>query len=411
MNSRCCGKFLGILVLSLFVVGCGDAAGALQSPGSSGVPSADTGNLSGNAGKTGVQAGPELEIGVSEQWARLIEPSDAYSIYTPIAGQGIVAYSAVNQDSDLVVYVFDQKTGDKLWDGWSEEVRYGGGIAIGDEMLYLGNGGQLFAFGLRDGLLKWDINVGLDACHDCTNPFWPVFHNGTVFATFGDVVVAIDAAKGSEIWTTKLLGDLEDNSTIAIDDDVVAVGRQDSLDALDAKTGKQLWSQNLGNLNSSSPMVSGGTVYICYRNAARFIAYDAKTGDQRWSNTAEECGRSVVTADLVLIEMGGTIHKFDVKGGEEKGQIEEYEQAGSSCALAISADTIYGCATNNLIGYNIENGKESFRVSVGNDFCYYDGCFSIWSRPFVLDGMAFVMSKSPPSDSRTSYALFGIGVP
>ena len=111
----------------------------------------------------------------------------------------------------------------------------------------------------------------------------------------------------------------------------------------------------------------------------------------------------------MLIEVGSTIHKFNVENGEEQGQIEEYGQEPSTCPLVVSENTIYGCQETDLIGYDIQDGDETFRVLVGEDDCTVSGCYGLWARPFVLDGEAVVMSKAPDSDYSTMYKLIGIG--
>ena len=128
----------------------------------------------------------------------------------------------------------------------------------------------------------------------------PIVHNGIIFlAHVGNIVQAIDAAKGELVWENRIGPDLSTGQgairSLALYEDNVYVATTDArLVALNARTGKNVWETRIadsskGYNNSSGPIIVDGKVIEglggCdrYKESGCYIsAYDARTGKQVW---------------------------------------------------------------------------------------------------------------------------------
>ncbi|MBN8218263.1 MAG: PQQ-like beta-propeller repeat protein [Spirochaetes bacterium] len=137
-----------------------------------------------------------------------------------------------------------------------------------------------------------------------------------------DVVLALDAKSGKEIWRFAYADAGKPNygycrSTPAYDNGkVYTLSRLGLLHCLDAKTGKPAWSVNILQkfggrqpqwLQSLSPLIDGNRVIVCPGGSANPVALDKETGNVLWQGTVGEQGKlsAVSYATPVIAEING----------------------------------------------------------------------------------------------------------
>jgi outer membrane protein assembly factor BamB len=147
--------------------------------------------------------------------------------------------------------------------------------------------------------------------------------DGRVYTLFADaedeLVVALDAATGKELWRHRLDAKYFDGqgngprSTPTVDAGTVyAFGARAKLAALDAASGKVLWTQDLKKAFgarppqwgvSASPRVVGDLLLVDAggRDGASIVALDRRSGVVKWTAGSDLAGYSVP----LVVEIGG----------------------------------------------------------------------------------------------------------
>ena len=125
-----------------------------------------------------------------------------------------------------------------------------------------------------------------------------------------ELLVALDAGTGKEVWRVVVDTDREDNqgggprSTPAVDDgQVFALGARGKLVAVGARDGEVAWRHGLREEFgatvprwgvSTSPLVEGGLLLVGAggRSGESILALDKRTGEVRWTSYADKPGYS-----------------------------------------------------------------------------------------------------------------------
>jgi outer membrane protein assembly factor BamB len=145
--------------------------------------------------------------------------------------------------------------------------------------------------------------------------FVPAVMDGIVYGGHNVLVVAIDAARGTQLWDSPL-GQI--NTSVAASDGAIYYGSQDgNLYALNAKTGAFLWSFNTGVSIWCSPAVAKGVVYVG-SDSGYLYAIDATTGSLRWKYPANGGIRSAPSLANGVVYFGGAegnIYALDAASG------------------------------------------------------------------------------------------------
>ncbi len=155
--------------------------------------------------------------------------------------------------------------------------------AVGDTV-YLGesteSGAQLRALATGDGADRWMRSLDAAKLRGT-----PAVADGVVFATAsaaqGDsgIVVARDAADGSEVWTTPV--DAGVRAAPAVQDGTVYVQADDGrLLTFDAETGEMGWTTRLGDAGASAPALTENRLIGLVKNS--LVGIDLATGDRAW---------------------------------------------------------------------------------------------------------------------------------
>jgi serine/threonine-protein kinase len=129
-----------------------------------------------------------------------------------------------------------------------------------------GGGGAVAALELATLKIKW---VRSTAAADATGKreillCSPAVVDGLVYiGTEHGEFLAIDAEKGTDVWTAKTGGAIRSSAAVSTADGIVCVGSDDGkLHGFDAKTGAGKWAFATGGKVQSSPCPSAGVVYV-----------------------------------------------------------------------------------------------------------------------------------------------------
>jgi serine/threonine-protein kinase len=160
-----------------------------------------------------------------------------------------------------------------------------------------------------------------------------VADGGVYFVGAQSVAYALDAATGTERWTTSLAGVGEagngHNSSFAFADGklFVMAGR---LVALDAASGRMVWECEEATGFSSSPVIwrHEGKTYVIGGEGRHRLAVDAESGAVLWKVPAGGPATPAIHGDLMAVAQGDglTAYRLSLKGAEK---IAETEKGGS----------------------------------------------------------------------------------
>lgn len=198
------------------------------------------------------------------------------------------------------LWAIDAQTGRKLWVAHAPLGGYGFGLAVANEMVYVG-GSQV---------------VGAS----------PVY--------------AYDAATGALVWRTKTGGAIDPTPTVA--SGTVYVGSGDSLlYALDAETGHVKWTADSGGSEVSSAAAANGTVYVGSADG-NVYSFDAETGDELWVSPTEgsvtDSQATIVVKGVVYVGSANIEYAFDAITGE---RLWSYEMGGSARKQSVVDGALY----------------------------------------------------------------------
>ncbi len=158
---------------------------------------------------------------------------------------------------------------------------------------------------------------------------------GNRIFTMGDVggsqqLIAIDAASGKQLWTTKVGAPWVDQyggprGTPTVDGDLVyALGTEGDLVAVETATGKERWRRKLpadfgGQMMSmwtwsESPLVDGDRVVVTPgARSAALVALDKRTGKEIWRTAVPDLGpkgKDGAGYSSIVISNGGGVKQY-----------------------------------------------------------------------------------------------------
>ena len=207
---------------------------------------------------------------------------------------------------------------------------------IADNRLFvIDTDGQVSGFDAGTGALLWRKTIQLEGEGER-----PAFGGGVsvmagrVYATTGfGVVVAFDAATGTEAWRTRLPTPLR--AAPAVDAGRVFVTSQDGqLTALNADTGEQLWQANAtvepaSILGPGSPSVALDTVVSGFPSGELF-ALRVENGRTAWQDQLSRTGRTTALGALSGIAASPVI---------DRGRVFAIGHGGRMVALELATGT------------------------------------------------------------------------
>lgn len=152
----------------------------------------------------------------------------------------------------------------------------------------------------KDGFFGPDVRIRFDRL-----TAQPVVANGVIYALGADEsVVAIDAADGRRLWSTRLKsGAKQDKEAIGggvtYDNGKVFVGTGFGyVAALDARNGAELWREDTAAPVRGAPKIHNGRVFVITTESELF-SIDAATGETFWSHQAITETAQILTAPAI----------------------------------------------------------------------------------------------------------------
>lgn len=235
----------------------------------------------------------------------------AHPLFVPATGDGLIflaepdAITARQQDTGAVAWrvPFAAELAVPLvWDnGW---------------LIAAETSGSVLAFRAVDGDLIWRQQLE-QRVHAA-----PALAADRLYVALEDgLVVALDVAKGTRIWSRRLGG--PPNEMLATDDRIYVGSDDNYLYCLAASTGEVAWRWRTGADVIGAPVTDGARVYFVSRdNVLR--ALDRKSGAQRWKRALPgRPTRGVVRAGELLLVSGlaPKVSAFAMKDGAPAGEI------------------------------------------------------------------------------------------
>ncbi|MFZ7137024.1 MAG: PQQ-binding-like beta-propeller repeat protein [archaeon] len=185
---------------------------------------------------------------------------------------------------------------------------------------------------------------------------YPAVANGYVyFATLNDIVYAVDAITGEEVWNYEASGDFSESTSPTVIDKHLYIGSTENVYCLDALTGTKIWNNSqTGNAGRSSTAVANGAVYLSNMRGKLF-ALNASTGVQIWNATKGYFPTSPsVAGTAVFVSDSYSILGFNTSTGNVILNHTFYDPYGwEPSTAAIVNGVLYASVENELYAFGI----------------------------------------------------------
>lgn len=235
-----------------------------------------------------------------------------------------------------------------------------------------------------------------------------------------EVVVALDAATGRELWATPLTIAKYDNgydtgtdegpraTPACRDGKVYCTSALLRLACLDAATGKVVWAhdllkefggRNISWQNAASPLVDGDHVYLAGGGKGRsLLAFHKDTGALVWKTGDEKMTHATPVAatlhgvrQVIFLTQSGLV-ATDAADGKELWRHPFRFNVSTAAAPVVAGDIVY-CAAGYGVGagaVRVSKSGAAFEVyelwrKTGNEFANH------WSTPVAHDGHVYGM--------------------
>jgi outer membrane protein assembly factor BamB len=230
-------------------------------------------------------------------------------------------------------------------------------------------GGRIFAIDARDVVVALDAKSGRELWRNDVKPETELTHTygggvaaaaDRVYVTTGYAqVLALDAASGKEIWRQQVTAPVRGAPTVA-NGRVFAVTVDNQLQVLSTTDGHRLWTHNglpetAGLLGAASPAVEGDIVIVPYSSGELF-ALRAENGRPLWSEnlaTARPLGALSTLADIrgrpvidrgrvYAVSHGGRMVSIDLRTGDRVWE----QDVGGTHGPWVAGDYLYVLAND-----------------------------------------------------------------
>ncbi len=296
-------------------------------------------------------------------------------------------------------------TGKTLWT-WKEPASWGSGNASPHDPLsqpvvaggtaYLSVAGQgLVAVGA--GTMLWQNNIEpLDEFDNAVNLSQPTLANGALYAVEGDIVYALDAASGLQLWWNPLPAQASPSACgqPAVAGGVVYLSCDNGyLYALNETSGASLWSYAVpGNNAIGRTAVSGGTVYVTTSSASGngLAAISTSTHVQDWSfKAAATLNAPAIAGNAVYaVAQSGILYALNAVTGARLWSASLNDKPAGSDKVAPSvADGVVYALNDNAVAYafNAKTGARLWTHQAGN---------ALVTAPVVANGIVYFGTRS-----------------
>jgi len=295
-------------------------------------------------------------------------------------------------------------TGQTVWT-WKEPGSWGTGKTGPHDLLsqpvvvggtaYVSVAGQGIV-AISAGQMLWQDNFEpLDEYDNAVNLLQPTLANGVLYTVEDNLVYALDAASGLQLWITVL--DRADSPACgqpAVSAGVVYLRCNDgSLYALDATSGANLWSSALpGSPEIGSTAVGGGTVYATTDTASAhgLVAISTSTHAQEWSFTTAATVNAPARAGSVVyaVTQDGILRALNAVTGVLLWSKQLHDSAGAHDTHGVSvADGVaYTLNANGVASaFNASTGAQLWSDQAGN---------TLQATPVIANGIVYIGTRS-----------------
>lgn len=215
----------------------------------------------------------------------------------------------------------------------------------------------------------------------------PAVHNGLIFVTcWGPNVYAIDAASGEERWRY-FVGAMSTWGVVA-DDSTVYLSDGSNIRALTSDTGEERWLFRPEGI-ASGPALDNGTIFI--NSLAGVHAIDAISGEELWMHPAGSAfilPPAIVDGVVYAGDFNHELHALDSKSGAEAWRfspVPPSDSTGYNQHLSVRSvidGTVMASGDGILYAVDSETGLERWRISSDT---------TIVPTAMVVDGSALVV--------------------
>ena len=272
------------------------------------------------------------------------------------------------------IVAFERASGHQLWRINLENGVEGGAAVEGDKLFFGSSDGQFYCVNLANGKTVWTFPVRAETLAAPT-----VDHGIVYFQSGADVVFALDAKSGKQLWvynrqvTTQL--SIRSTTRPVVNGDMVYAGFSDGfLVALKRKEGTLLWEHKIGKGNrfrdvDATPVVDGDSMYVASFDGA-LVSMKTATGDVNW--TIEQgayvpvtLGTGTRTDRLYYSTADGQILVVDKRSGKILKTFKL--QRGIATQVALYRGLIlYGESDGALVVADADSGEAVSRFEPGN---------------------------------------------
>ncbi len=219
---------------------------------------------------------------------------------------------------------FDRKTGEVLWSFGTGYVVQASPLIV-DQHVFIATDHAVYALDLESGHLIWQTATGNEDAFMGA----PAYDHGVIYPTGGNLLLALDAETGKELWRTEK--DMQFVG-LAVANGMIYVGNWDrNLYAFDRSTGAERWKFAARGDFWSAPAVNGNIVYA--GNVDKYLyALNAQTGELLWSyQTRGDAVSEALIADGVVYVSDSShlfprgarhLYALDARTGEELWKLE-----------------------------------------------------------------------------------------
>jgi outer membrane protein assembly factor BamB len=225
-----------------------------------------------------------------------------------------------------------------------------------------------------------------------------------VASGYGEVV-ALDAATGGRIWTSKISGPARSAPTAA-DGKVYVVTSTTVLHALNQSDGTEAWQypgipESAGVLSAASPAVSGDTVVVPY-SSGEVIAFSTATGELKWADAAIRSTRTLAVSGITDVAASpvisdGIVYASGVGGRTIAVRLGNGERVWEQSIGSASTPVVSGNAVfiidlqDNLVAMDRATGAIYWKTAL--PVVRKKKFFSVWSGPTLAGGALWAVSN------------------
>jgi uncharacterized protein YjbI with pentapeptide repeats/outer membrane protein assembly factor BamB len=296
-------------------------------------------------------------------------------------------------------------TGKTLWT-WKEPASWGSGKTGPHDLLsqpvVVGNTAYVSVAGqgivaVSAGKMLWQNNIEpLDEFDNAVNLSQPTLANGVLYTAEGDLVYALDAASGLQVWVAAPTGQGNPGTCgqSAVAAGVVYLSCDNGyLYALDATSGANLWSYPIpSNTEIGSIAASGGTVYVTLDSASthELTAISTSTHAQEWSFKAAAAVNAPAIAGNVVyaVAQGGILYALNAATGALLWSKQLHDGTGERDTHGVSvADGVAYTLNANGVAY-------AFNADTSAQLWSYQAGKTLQATPVIANGIVYIGTRS-----------------